>query len=456
MNTLLASTSAGAPAPLLPALLTCLPFALLLACVALGPVLAATRHAWHKNRTQWLVASTLGLLGALGHLALRGDGVSLVHALCEYAAFVAMLAALYAACGGIHITGAFAGFPTTNTVLLAVGAVLASLIGTTGAAMLLVRPLLRANADRKHKTHVFVFFIFIVANCGGLLLPMGDPPLFIGFLRGVPFFWTATELIRPWLLANGILLAVFGALDTRLFLRESLLTRGRMMKAVAKVERRLTVRGWQNAGFLLAVPLVMVGGGAWLAPLLEQAGAGHAAMPLAQLAQAAAFGLIAFLAVKSIPLTLGHEAPFSWDPIKEVAAVFFGIFLAMAPAMALLHEQAAHLPLAQPWQYYFATGSLSALLDNAPTYAALGEVAAAKTGAAGFGGLAQAAPALLTAISCGAVFFGAMTYIGNGPNFMVKAVCENHRVKMPSFFGYLGWSCALLLPVLVVVAWACL
>ena len=434
-------------------ILACLPFALLLGTIAVAPLLEKTRHAWHKNRTQWLVAGALGLCGAGLHLLLRHDAHALLHALVEYLAFVAVLAALFAASGGIHITGAFAGFPTTNALLLAVGAVLASLIGTTGASMLLIRPLLRANADRKKKTHVFVFFIFIVSNCGGLLTPMGDPPLFIGFLRGVPFFWTMASLWQPWLLANGLLLAVFLAMDTHIFLKEAMITKGRMMKAVAKVERRLMVRGWQNVGLLLLVPVVMVACGSWLQPSLAGPCGEVNAGLISQGVQVVLFAGIAAVSVKTTALALHHETRFSWYPVKEVAALFFGIFLAMVPAMALLHDVSDRLPLSAPWHYFLATGGLSAALDNAPTYAALGELAAVKTGVGSWGALAESAPRLLAGVACGAVFFGALSYIGNGPNFMVKSICENHRIRMPSFFGYLAWSGAILLPVLGLVAW---
>lgn len=435
-------------------LLACLPFALLLGCIALAPLLEFTKHAWHHNKTQWIVGATLGILGAGGYVLLHHDGTHIVHALAEYLAFVAVLAALYAASSGIHITGAFAGFPTTNALLLAVGAVLSSLIGTTGAAMLLLRPLLRANADRKHKTHVFIFFIFVVANCGGLLTPMGDPPLFIGFLRGVPFFWTAAHLWEEWLFANGLLLAVFLAIDTRIFLREALITKGRMLKAVAQVEARLHIRGWANIGLLVAVPAVMVTCGSLLQPWLGGIeGIGGNAGLVSQLVQAVLFAGIALLAVKIPAMTQKHEAPMSWGPIQEVAALFFGIFLAMVPAMALLHEAADKLPLTAPWHYFFTTGSLSSVLDNAPTYAAFGELAVAKTqNAHSWPTLAEHAPLLLAAVSCGAVFMGSMTYIGNGPNFMVKSICEKHHIKMPSFFGYILWSGAIMAPAMGVVA----
>ncbi len=436
------------------AILACVPFALLLGIIALAPLLEKTKHAWHRNKTQWWVAATLGVLGAGAHLLLRHEGHAIAHSMVEYLAFVSVLAALFAASGGIHITGAFAGFPTTNALLLAIGAVLASLIGTTGASMLLIRPLLRANADRKRKVHVFVFFIFIVSNCGGLLTPMGDPPLFIGFLRGVPFIWTVRELWQQWLLANGLLLALFLAMDTHIFLKEAMITKGRMLKAVAKIEMPLHIRGWQNVGLLLAVPLVMASCGSWLQPWLGgKIGESNAGLA-AQGVQILLFAGIAALSVKTTALALHHETRFSWYPIKEVAALFFGIFLAMVPAMALLHDAKDSLPLTAPWHYFFATGGLSSMLDNAPTYAALGELAVGKTDAGSWRVLAENFPRLLAAISCGAVFMGAMTYIGNGPNFMVKSICENHRIKMPSFFGYLAWSGAILFPVMLTVAWA--
>lgn len=433
----------------------CLPFVLLLGTIATAPLFARTRRSWEKPRTQWCVALVLGAVGAGAHLLLHGAGHGLHdlgHAVVEYLAFVSMLGALYAASSGIHLTGAFAGFPTTNALLLGIGAVLASFIGTTGASMLLVRPLLRANADRRHKVHTFVFFIFIVSNCGGLLLPMGDPPLFLGFLRGVPFAWTLQHLWVEWLLVNGALLALYGFLDTRQFTREAMITRGRMLKAVAKVEVKLQVHGWRSVGLLVAVPAAMLACGSLLQPWLAGRIGEAPGMLAAQGAQVACFVLILVLGARFARRVDGHENPVDWHPVIEVAALFSGIFLAMVPSVALLHAVADRLPLDHPWQYFAATGSLSAVLDNAPTYAAIGELGAARAGGGGWADFAAGAPHLLAGIACGAVFCGAMTYIGNGPNFMVKSVCERHGVRMPSFFGYLGWSLAILLPVLALLA----
>ncbi len=430
----------------------CLPFVLILACIAILPLVPRAHAFWGKNQNQWLVSGGLGLLAA-GACLVMGSGPALLgHTAMEYAAFVCMLAALYAASGGIHVTGAFAGFPQTNLLLLAIGAVLSSLIGTTGASMLLLRPLLRANVDRKHKTHIFVFFIFVVSNCGGLLTPMGDPPLYLGFLRGVPFFWTTLHLWPAWLLANGLLLGAFLVIDIRLFTKEALETKGKMLAEVAQVAHKLHVRGWQNVAFLLAVPLVMAVCGAWLQPWLGTLVGHETADLLSKAAQVFLFCGIAFASAKTTPKMLHHETNFSWHPIKEVAALFAGIFLAMMPVAMLFEARSDALPLSAAWHYYFVTGGLSSVLDNAPTYATLGQLAAVKAQVGTLGDLAGKDPLMLAAISCGAVLFGAMTYIGNGPNLMVKSICEHHHVKMPSFLNYVVLSTLILLPVLGVVA----
>jgi Na+/H+ antiporter NhaD/arsenite permease-like protein len=364
------------------------------------------------------------------------DAPLLGHAALEYLAFVCLLGSLYVISGGIRVAGSLAGTPLANTGLLALGAALANLIGTTGAAMLLIRPLLRANQGRASRVHLVVFFILIVANCGGCLTPLGDPPLFLGFLRGVPFEWTF-RLWKEWLAVVGVLLAIFNFCDRRAFRREDIASPADPGEAV---ERRQPVRlqGFANLFLLLGVVGVVLASGFWIYPGLGET----ASLILQSLAMAALAGI----SLRITPREVRESNGFSWHPFVEILVLFAGIFSAMVPALAVLRTRGAALGVSEPWQYFWATGLLSALLDNAPTYLA-------------FLSLAQHLPdevagtthATLAAVSLGAVFFGALTYIGNGPNFMVKAIAEEAGVRMPSFFGYLGWSATILLPLLALL-----
>lgn len=410
------------------------PFVLLLLSIAILPLVA--EHWWEPLRNRAFVA--FGLALPVAWWFLRHDPGHLAHTLIEYVAFIALLGSLYVIAGGIRILGDLRATPLVNTTFLAVGALLANVIGTTGASMLLIRPVLETNDERKHIAHVPIFFIFIVSNIGGCLTPLGDPPLFLGFLRGVPFTWTFS-LVPEWLFTVIVLLAVFFVFDTVMCRRETreALRRDRMLT------RRLRIEGGMNFVWLLGV-LVAV-----FLPLWWRV--------------AAMLGL-AVISYRATPRSLHLANRFSFYPIQEVAILFAGIFVTMIPALLLLEARGADLGIHEPWQFFWLTGGLSSFLDNAPTYLtfaslALGLHAHAATppdGAVGTGPLfalvhSEAGAAILRAISLGAVFMGANTYIGNGPNFMVKAIVEQRKLPMPSFFGYMAWSVGILVPIFVIV-----
>jgi Na+/H+ antiporter NhaD/arsenite permease-like protein len=427
--------------------LSILPFAGLLLSIAILPL--ATPHFWESNRNKGIVAA-LFALPILVYLpaAFGAAGVAqLLEKAHEYVAFIALLGALFVITGGIHVRGSLSGTPLLNTVFLAIGAVLANLIGTTGASMLLVRPLLRANRSRQRKQHIFVFFIFVVSNCGGLLTPLGDPPLFLGFLKGVPFEWTL-RLWPQWLFTVGLLLVLFRIWDERVFNREELERPGSQLEQVLKHEP-LRVDGAANAVFLLGIVAVIYAAGSGI-------GTGGDPWPLG--AQEAA--MLALAAAAWFTTHHGHRAAnqFAFGPIVEVAVLFAGIFATMAPALLLLNAHAHRFGLESPWQFFWVTGALSSFLDNAPTYLTFAATACGLEGVsldgrylATFLAKGPRPEAILAAISAGAVFMGANSYIGNGPNFMVKAIVEENGIPMPSFFGYMGYAAMVLIPIFVLV-----
>lgn len=417
-----------------------LPFALLLVGIAVLPLLPATARLWERNPVKLGFALILGLPVAGWYVA-SGAGGSVVHAVVEYLQFVTLLLALFVISGGIFLTGDIRATPRNNTLFLAIGAVAASFVGTTGAAMLLIRPLLNTNAERAHKVHTVVFTIFIVANSGGMLTPLGDPPLFLGMLRGVPFAWTF-GLWPQWLLVNILLLAGYYALDRRAYAHET------VAAVVADEFERtpLGLRGTINLVFLA----VVIAAVAW-APSSDLAAleAGTldlvAVLPWRELIMLAAIAGSLLLGDRVARYELNQ---FAWDPILEVAALFAGIFLTMMPALDFLRRIAPTLPLNELTTFVF-TGGPSAFLDNAPTYATFFEIASQLPGEPRVAGVPEG---LLVAVSLGAVLGGALTYIGNGPNFLTKAVAESGGIAMPSFGGYLRWSSIHFLPVLVVMA----
>jgi Na+/H+ antiporter NhaD/arsenite permease-like protein len=413
------------------------PFGAMLLCIAVLPLAAG--RLWEHNRNKAILSAVLGLPVAIWVATL--DPTAVAHAASEYVAFIVLLGALFVISGGIVVRGTLAGTPGLNAVLIAIGAVLASLIGTTGASMLLIRPLLRANSVRLRKAHVLVFFIFVVANGGGLLTPMGDPPLFLGFLRGVPFTWTL-RLWREWMFVNGILLILFYIVDSTIFRREDLARPGDLDRIAVEHEVPLSIAGKRNLLYLGGVAMVLLASGT---------------LRLHTLVQDAGMLAMAALSLFTTPKGLRSENGFTWSPILEVAALFAGIFATMIPALAILNAKGSQLGLVHPWQYFWATGLLSSFLDNAPTYLTF---ASAASGTVGTNSenlrellLSERGAALLEAISLGSVFMGANTYIGNGPNFMVKAIAEQGGVRMPGFFGYMAYSGAVLLPLFTALTW---
>lgn len=419
---------------------TAAPFVVMLLCIALLPLLAG--HFWHKNLNKLIVSIVLSIPVVIYLVSIQGDPHSdphshslgiLKHGLIEYFAFIVLLGSLYAISGGIVVEGDLKGRPRTNGVLLLTGAVLANFIGTTGASMLLIRPYLRMNSARQHKSHLPIFFIFMVSNVGGLLTPLGDPPLFLGFIKGVSFFWTL-RLWLHWIVVNGGVLCIFLLWDSWAYSRESLEVKQR----TPDPNQSLRLKGLINFLFLGGV----IGAVLLKSPLKEKG------LDEFFISEAIMIGM-SLLSLWFTSKELRHSNAFTWFPIIEVAVLFIGIFVTMVPALELLKEYGESFALTQPWQYFWVTGSLSAFLDNAPTYVTFGALAAKSSD---FSALMSPDKApLLAAISCGAVFMGAMTYIGNGPNFMVKAITEENNVHMPSFFGYLAYSCLILLPLFVVV-----
>ena len=413
-----------------------IPFALLLASIAILPLLPATEHLWERNAVKLGVALVLGLPIAVWFVA-AGHGEEVVHALVEYGQFILLLLALFVVAGGIYLVGDIRATPRNNTIFLAVGGILASFIGTTGAAMLLIRPLLNTNRERTHRAHTVIFTILIVANCGGLLTPLGDPPLFLGFLRGVPFAWTFS-LLPQWAFVNGMLLLTYYALDRRQYAQEP-------TEAIAFDDSAVTPLG--VAGKINFLFFAMIIAAVAFVPSLhlEAILEGHAAwtdwVPWRELVFLLAAAGSFLLGNKEVRF---HLNQFTWTPILEVAALFIGIFLTMIPALNYLAQVAPSLPL-NAITFFVFTGSLSAVLDNAPTYATFFEMAAQLPGEP----LVAGVPAhYLTSISLGAVLCGAITYIGNGPNFMTKAVAEGAGVTMPSFGGYVRWTFIFLVPTL--------
>ncbi|MBC7446904.1 MAG: sodium:proton antiporter [Hymenobacteraceae bacterium] len=430
-----------------------LPFLALLLLVAVGPMVLPT--LWERHHQT--VAIGLGVLMAGWYLGVRGEVATVAATLAEYDAFATTLGCLYVVGGTFYVSVNVRATPGRNVALLAVGAGLASLIGTTGAAILLIRPLLRLNGSRTQPYHV-AFFIFIVANAGGLLTPLGDPPLLLGYLRGVPFDWTTRHLWPYWLLANGALLGLFWLRD-RLNKRPGGFSAAEEARVLAPGgQAPFTVHGWGNLPLLAVVVGAVVLDPAHLTGLPALRIAGHSLVGLREIVQVGAAG-VAYWRTPTQRLRANH---FTWAPVREVVILFFGIFLTMMPALQLAASAVSHPGLAawvRPVPLYWATGLLSAMLDNAPTYANFLTVALARHGGAATDPVQVAAfataPATapyLTAIALGAVLFGGMTYIGNGPNLLVRAVAEQEGIAMPSFHGYfIKYALTYLLPVLVVV-----
>lgn len=423
-----------------------LPFLGMLLSVALFPLLA--HRFWERHfgaiALAWIVAFVVPCALLIGGTTAAAE---VLHAVAvDYLPFIVLLFALFVVSGGILVTGNLAGTPAINTAILACGTAAASVLGTTGASMLLIRPLIRANEGRRRKVHVFVFFIFLVSNIGGSLTPLGDPPLFLGFLKGVDFGWTLTRMFPPMMLAAAILLALFYLLDRRAWAREQ------PAAAASSAPMVVGVVGLHNALYLAGIVAVILLDGLWTPSLSVPIGLGIA-LPIDAVCRDAALLAFALLSWRTTRAETRIENAFTWLPIREVAILFAAIFVTMIPALAILRAGPAGalapllalvtLPDGRPDNvaYFWLTGVLSSFLDNAPAYLVLFNVAGGDPQRL-MGPLATT----LLAISVGAVFMGANTYIGNAPNFMVKAVCEERGIAMPGFFGYMAWSGAILLP----------
>jgi Na+/H+ antiporter NhaD/arsenite permease-like protein len=398
-----------------------LPFVAMLLAIAVLSLWAP--RWWEPNRHKALVAAVLAAPVVLFYLGHRPG--ALVDMAEEYVSFLLLLTGLYVIAGGIRLTGDLEATPLVNTTFLAAGAVLASVLGTTGASMLLIRPLLQTNSQRTSARHTVIFFIFLVSNVGGLLTPLGDPPLFLGYLQGVPFTWTL-RLWPVWLVTAGALLGVYFVWDSILHAREPV-TAIRLDRAR---RRPLRLSGSLNGVWLVGVVATV----ALLGP------------PWRELA---IVGLSA-LSLGWTPRAIRNANEFTFAPMVEVAVLFAGLFATMIPALELLRSRGGELGVRAPWAFFWATGALSSFLDNAPTYLTFLALA---QGQGLPGEVVGVSHAVLAAISAGAALMGANTYIGNAPNFMVKAIAEEAKVRVPSFFGYMAYSGAILLPLFVLVTW---
>jgi Na+/H+ antiporter NhaD/arsenite permease-like protein len=428
------------------------PFAGILLSIALGPLL--TPWFWHhhygKVAAAWALAFVVPFSLVFG---LPAAGAALVHTMLgEYIPFVILLTALFTTAGGIYIRGNLHGSPALNTAILGIGAVLASFMGTTGASMLLIRPLIRANDNRVHRAHTVVFFIFIVSNAGGSLTPLGDPPLFLGFLQGVDFFWTVKHILPETLFLVGALLLVFYALDSFFYRRREEVK----PRDPTPDTRGIGFEGARNFWLLAAIVGLVLLSGFWKSPVVFSVAGTQVGLP--GLVRDIGLVLVTIVSLKVTPAPVHESNQFSWAPMQEVAKLFAGIFLTIVPVIAMLRAgvEGPFGPIVaavtrpdgspDPAMYFWAAGALSSFLDNAPTYLVFFNTAGGDPQAL----MTQLAP-VLAAISAGSVFMGANTYIGNAPNLMVKSIAEDRGVTMPSFFGYMAWSVGVLVPLFLIM-----
>lgn len=428
-----------------------IPFVGILLSIAVMPLVlpAFWHHHFGKVSAAWALAFFLPFAAVFGP-ALAGS--SFVHALlAEYVPFIVLLTALYTVSGGIFIRGNLHGSPGLNTAILAIGTLLASLMGTTGASMLMIRPLIRANDNRVHKAHVVVFFIFLVSNAGGSLTPLGDPPLFLGFLKGVDFFWTVSHIFPETLFLAGSLLGIFYLLDCWYYSKEGVLP-----VDPTPDTRRIGFDGARNFWLLAAVVALVLLSGFWKSAVVFNVLGTEVGLP--GLLRDAGLVVVTLMSLRLTPTSVHEDNQFSWGPMQEVAKLFAGIFLTIIPVIAML-KAGIHGPFSaiisavtrpdgqpDPAMYFWAAGALSSFLDNAPTYLVFFNTAGGDPQVL----MTTLAPTL-AAISAGAVFMGANSYIGNAPNLMVKAVAEDRGVRMPGFFGYMAWSCAVLIPLFIIM-----
>ena len=439
-----------------PSAFWCLPFLLLLMAIAILPLIPATAQWWHHNSSKLLVALLMAAITVAyyyfrGYGFGHGDHVTAARLPCvlamlnhavlkDYVPFIVLLFSLYCISGGINLRGDITASPLNNTIFIAIGAVLANLIGTTGAAMLLIRPLLQINSQRKYRRHTVIFFIFLACNIGGCLLPIGDPPLFLGYLRGVPFLWT-TCLVKEWLVMTSLVLIVYYFWDRIVWRHEP--PEGKHLDYTQIEPLRLI--GSLNFVWLAGVVLAVA--------LLDPSRPLFGRITIEPFLRESVMLLMVVLAWRTTNVENRKANGFNFVAIGEVGCLFIGIFIAMQAPVEILNLKGAALGLKEPWHFFWATGLLSSLLDNAPTYVVFFETAKSvpivSEAVEVIGGSLDMK--LLVAISIGAVFMGANTYIGNGPNFMVKSIAESHGVKMPSFFGYMVYSALILTPIYLII-----
>ena len=431
-----------------------IPFGIMLLSIAVGPLIAP--KLWESNLTKLIVSIVLGIPVVVFMLVKGLSGELINTVFFDYVPFIILLLALFVITGGIHLSGDIKAKPWVNTLFLAVGFVLASLMGTTGAAMLLIRPVLATNQQRQYKIHTVLFFIALVANCGGLMTPLGDPPLFMLFLRGASFTWFSTMWME-WLFTGFILLLLYFMADCWYYYKKESWV---ALSADTREIEPLRITGKLNFVWLLGIVASVAFINQGLIPAM---GAEDAPIYLKYLREIAMLIFMGLSLLTTSKKTRYEDNKYTWTPIIEVAALFIGIFVTMAPALIYLEQNAARLGFNHVWQFYYSTGLLSSFLDNTPTAVAfhsmaLGlpeSIAAAAAGIVdgelnGVTFVAGVPEMMLKAISIGAVFFGSMTYIGNGPNFMVKAIAEESGIKMPSFFGYMiKFSLIILLPIYI-------
>lgn len=431
--------------------LFCIPFVGMLLSIALFPMIKP--HWWEKNvKYVVLFWSLLFLIPFCLTFGLYSMAEELMHVVFEeYLTFIVLLFGLFCVTGNIGIKSEFTGSPRSNLIMLLIGTLLSSWIGTTGASMLMIRPLIASNGWRKHKTHTFVFFIFLVANIGGCLTPIGDPPLFMGFLRGVPFFWSLR--IWPVLLINtAILLGIYMVIERKAYKKE--IVSDLKQPTATKESRKIQIEGGHNFIFIGCIVAAIILGGALssVAPFSDGIYViGSVELKYSEVLEVAIILIATLFSFLTTSGAVRRHNEFSFEPIEEIAVLFIGIFITMVPALELLGSSGSGSALTHPGQFFWLTGGLSGFLDNTPTYlvfltaSGLTELVAShmiNASAVEIG--------ILEAISCGAVFMGALTYIGNAPNFMVKSIAEKNGIKMPSFFGYIKWAVLILVPVFLI------
>jgi len=418
-------------------LLSLLPFILMLGSIAVFPL--AWNHFWEKNLNKLYIALLLSVPAIIFLVANGFSGRLYETIVFDYVPFLILLGALFTITGGIYLTGDIEAKPSVNTLFLAIGAVLASFMGTTGAAMLLIRPVIQTNKERKFKVHTILFFIGVVANCGGLLTPLGDPPLFMMYLRGAPFTWFF-QLFPEWLVVNGLLLIAYFIVDSYYHKKEPV---SAVIKDKSEI-RPIRIEGNMNFIWLAGVVLAV-------AFLNEQYIPAIASNHYYKFIREFAIVLMAVFSMMFTAKITRKNNNFTWGPIEEVAYLFLGIFVTMVPCLLYLEANAKTLGVTLPQQFYYYTGMLSSFLDNTPTAVTFHSLALGLGQVTG--DITAGIPSeLLRAISLGAVLFGSMTYIGNGPNFMVKAVAEENNIKMPDFFSYMiKFSLIVLLPIFIII-----